>query len=352
MHVSILSPNGSQTLAPLVNYSNLQITLAEMQAGVLQLVVPQADIDHNILVEDGRIVVREINAVWFIRTVTSSLSGGNRSYTVTARHANDLVSRRIVREYAGVARSSKTDYADDMMKDIMREQFVSPTVSARTMPGLSVAADLGAAPSISKSFAWRAVSDVLREIAEASATAGTYLGYEVVPSGTGLLFATYTGQRGTDRRNNAGLLVSEDRGNLTDASFTRDWSQASTVVIAGGQGEGTLRATAVATDTTALLASPYAYREAFRQATQSTTSGALQAEADAELRGRRAQQRFNGTLQDVPGMRYGVEYGWGDILPVVFDGTWFACRVDPVRITVGPGEYRVDVRLTSDGVLA
>ena len=295
----------------------------------------------------------EGNAVWLVRSWSRIIAElGERRYRLVAQHATSLLTRRIVDYAAGSAEASKTGPADDLIRAIVRENFVSPTDATRTMSGLTVGADQSAAPSVSKAFAYQQVFSTIQALCAQSAQSGVYLGVEVVPASGGFEVVTFTGQRGMDRSTDGQVVFSLERRTLADGDLTYAYTDQATRIIAGGQGRGSERTIERADDATAQAESPYGLIEGWRQATGAATSAAVEGEAEAGLWQRRARVRFNGTAQQVQGCLYGVNYGWGDIVPVQFEGVTLPCRVATVRNRAqrGAGE-QLDIRLSGDTVL-
>lgn len=358
--VELYTPGGTLLEADL-RYRTVDYSLVESDVGVLTVegalvypfshFAPDAQLRLRRSVYGGTPYL-EGGAVWLLRTWSLVVSeSGERLYRLTAQHVNGLLARRIVDAFAGTSQASKTAAADDMIKAIVTEQFVSPTDATRAMP-ITVGPNLGAAPSVAKAFAYRNTLEVIKDLCASSAEAGTYLGFEVVPSGSGFQVVTFTGQRGLDRTADARALFSLERRNLAGGELSYDYTAQATRVVAGGQGEGTLRTVQRVDDAGAGGASPYALAEAFRQATSSTSAAQVLDEAEAELWARRARVRFSGSAQQVPGSLYGVHYQWGDVVPVSFLGQDVTCRIATVRNQVqrGQGE-RLDIRLSSDTVI-
>jgi hypothetical protein len=361
--ISLYSPFG-QYLDDLP-FVSVAYTLAERRVGELTLTLPPDQrLPLTLFAKDGILLVTRAAVgvavdvqPWLIRRRRLTRAADGRiSLTLGARHPNDLLRRRIVAYAAGSAEADKSGAADNLIKAVARENFVSPTDTARTMSGFTVASDVSAAPSVSKAFSRQNVLSVAQSLCQMSAQAGTYLGFEV--RGTGTLgsyqLVTYTGQRGTDRRITSGryLPIGPDQG-VGAYSVEDDWSEEATFVYAGGQGEREARDVEDAEDAAASAASPQGRAERFREATMIPygDTAALQDEADAALYAAQARVRFDGQAQDAPGAIYGRDYGWGDLLTVTAEGRTFDCRVDPVRITEDDRGEQRDIRLTSETVL-
>lgn len=340
-----LLSNTGVNLANSVPVIEGECTLVERGIGTLSLSLPPT-IPLSYLQKDGRILLRpsyggtsqiEGDATWLIRRVRQVLSGRERRIEVGAVHANHLLSRRIVAYAASSSEAAKSGAADDLMKAVVRENFTAPTDTTRTMSGLTVASDLGAAPTIDKAFSRRNVLSVLQDLADAAAAAGTYLGFEVRTVGTSLVFLTYTQQRGVDRRANSGnyLRVSPSSGGIADSTLEYNWTYEATFVYSLGQGEQENRQIGTAQNTAAEGQSPFGRIEDSYQANQSTSQAQLDDDATAALYARRAIIGYEATSQDAPGFAYGINYGWGDFLTVSDFGAQFDVRVNPVNIRFG-----------------
>ncbi len=194
----------------------------------------------------------------------------------------------------------------------------------------------------------------MQEFADASTTGGTYIAFDIVAdTPTTLTFRTFAQQRGVDHRFPGGInpvLISPEMGNLGEVIFTQDYRNEATYVAAAGKGEGSNRLTASAQDTTRQGMSPFGLREYFKDATQYDSTTGLQAEAEATLRSMRVKTIFQGRLIDMPGSRYGVDWGWGDYVTAQAFGQLIDCRIDAVSVSVKPGSgyERVDAWLRSN----
>lgn len=351
---------GNTTIYGAQSYTALEFAYRERQIGTLTLDLPTA-IEPRALGRDGLITVqRAINGApaylegeraWLIRKVTRLVGAqGVRSTRIVAVDGNDLLRRRIVDYDADTAETDKTDLADDLMKAIVRENFVSATDTTRNLSSslFGVDADVSAAPSLSKAFTRREVLAVLQELAEAATLAGTYTTFEVVWTGSLFQFRTFTGQRGVDHSGSDRVLLGPAYGNLTDVEDSDDASEETTRVIAGGQGEGADREVARADDTARQGASPYNLIEEFTNQNNTADATQLADEADSLLQLRRPRRVISGTFVDTPGAQYGRHFGYGDLVVAEVNGASVTCRVDAVHIGVRGGREAVDIRLRSE----
>lgn len=249
---------------------------------------------------------------------------------------NDLLRRRIVAYAAGTSQAQRTNQADDMAKDVVRDNLAGNASAARDLTGktgitFSVQADATAGPSITKAFSWQNVLAVLQDIADASRTAGTELYFDVVPvTATQWEFRTFTGQRGADRTWPDGtnpLLFGEDFGNLAEPVLTLDRLSEINYAYAGGQGEGPSRVIEERSDTDRINASQWNRREGFADARNSGTTAGVQAAGDELLAGGRPKQHFQGKLLDTEGVRYGRDWNFGDRVTISAFGEQFDAMV-------------------------
>jgi hypothetical protein len=295
-------------------------------------------------------------ATFFVREIAyEEDQGGSDLLVLAGPDATELLDRRIVAYAAGSSQSEKTDYADDMMKDIVRENLGSAaTDSDRDLSdfGFTVAADTGSGPSITKGFAWQKVLKVLQDISRISEENGTRLFFSVVPVVSGpdinFEFRTYINQPGQDRTYDSGdpIIFSKEWGNLKDPRLHFDYLGESNYVYGGGQGEGSDRYITEQSDDVRVGSSIWNRREAFADARSEATQAAVQSRAKEVLRGGSPRVRFTGTLLDTPQARYGVDWFFGDRIVVSYRGLQFNGTVRAIRLSLGgDGKERVDAKV-------
>jgi hypothetical protein len=214
-----------------------------------------------------------------------------------------------------------------------------------TANGLTVAADLGLGPSLTKSFSRRNVLAVCQDIALASYDLGTALFFDVVsPTASALQFRTYTTQRGVDRtasRTPFSLL----RGTLASAAVSRDWSQEQNYIYAAGQGVEADREVVEVSDTAAIAASPWGRCEGLADGRNYTSTNSLTAFGRTALQERKAKRKFSAVLTDAPGSRFQLDWDFGDLVMAEYDEELFACHIAAVRATVTPDAETIEARL-------
>lgn len=265
---------------------------------------------------------------WLVQRVTRSASG----LTVHAVSPLWLISEPgwIVADYAGLSTTQKTGPADDVIKTIIAE---GASLNA-PIPGLTVAPQIGACPTITRGFAWRETLRACQDIAQASQQAGVYLAFDITASGDGWRFDTYPFQRGEDRR--ASLTLSPDDGSLAEATLTIDYETEATSVITGGQGEGEARTLGTAQDADRIARTPYRFRRVFRDMTTTNSISELNAEAQRILRESRPRITLDGRVGPTAIAQWGVTWDWGDLVTVSAYGYTLDARLDAVGVRWTP----------------
>lgn len=323
--------------------------------GALRLTLP-ATFDSSLLLLDGRIGVwRSINGrpptldgetVFFIRTWDYT----DETTTVTAYSANHLLTRRIIDYFAGTSYSLKSAVAaGNQIKAFVNENMLAGIVGAdrqgvETQADISAylsnQANLGDGQSIAMQCAWRNLLDVVREIADASTFAGTYLACDIVaPTESTLQLRTYATARGVDHRASSGdpVILSPESGSLANCRLIVDRADEVTFAVAGGGNTQSNRLIATSIDTVRVAESPFNRIEKFGDYTNITDLAALQDIADAMVRAGRPRIEFSADVVETDGATRGIDYDYGDMVTAAFRGQQYDCRLDVIEVAVGGG---------------
>lgn len=346
---------------------NVVLNASPGAIGVLETTLPLS-FNPSFLLEDGRIGVwRAINgrppyldngAIYLIRYIDY----GTSSIFVRAEHATNIMDRRIIAYPAGSTYTTKgPDFADDLIKEFTNQNMLAG-ISGANRDGvetyadvsayLTMQADLSQGATISKSGARRRLLDVATDLAQASTTAGTYLTFEIyAPTESTLELRTYAVQRGVDRRYGTAnpVILSQARGNLTDAHLVIDYTESASFIVAGGQGEETERLIGTAFDSVRAGGSAFGRRERFRDATNVGSQPAIDDEADTQLRASRPLILFTGELVETPALTRGIDFDLGDIVTAEHpqSGQQFDVRLDMIRETITSSGRRIACGLRS-----
>jgi len=175
---------------------------------------------------------------YFLRKWKYSTEGSHQRIRLEGPDIKDLLRRRIVAAFAGSAQASKTDFADDMMKEVVTQSIAdgvapTPTAGTRVWSNLSMAADVSLGPTVTKAFAFDYLlkssgNGVIAQIEKAAREAGTEVFFDIVPNVVSsnsitFQFQTFTGQPGQDVSDR--VVFDQQNGNMKDPSLEYDYSE-------------------------------------------------------------------------------------------------------------------------------
>lgn len=356
----ITDPSGV-ALATIANFADADegaaldytICSAPGAVGVCELTLPRS-VSSDLLLRDGRVLLeRSIDGRPFVPDnqvcylmETFRYTRGRRH--ITAYQATGLLGRRIIAYPAGSSYALKAAAAaGDQLLAFARENL-GASISAANRDGAETQADVsawltipaasGLGASVAKAAARRQLDEVARELCEASALAGTYLTYDIVDAGGGLLeLRVYAGQRGVDRSTD--VTLSEAAGTLANSTLTIDYHDEATWAVAAGAGEGVDRLLATQLDATRMSVSPFGRSERFADRSNVTDTTALQDDADATVRAGRPVISLTGELRETFRFVRGIDFDLGDLVSAAspdYPDT-FVMRLETVRETWGAG---------------
>ena len=230
----------------------------------------------------------------------------------------------------------KTDYVDDMMKDIVRESFVT---TPRVAPSgeFAVDGDTSLGPSVTHTFRGKTVLDVLKELKDISLsynrTSSAYrkIYFDVVEgpgptNGFGYIFRTYADRRGVDRTKQ--LIFSPENGNLKAPSYSEDYLDEITEAQAGET----------------VVDSPFInysrWNKILKFSGTTTAAATDTASANKMLGDGAGKISLNAQFLSTPGgpdqprSLYGVDWDFGDTVRVQYGGRVFNADVNIVYLSV------------------
>lgn len=292
--------------------------------------------------------------VYFIRYWRARKRNDSWVLDVIGLDPLDLLRRRRIINYAGSTQTDKTDYADDMMKEIVDEQMVNdasdpaPDWGSRDWPDYSIQPDSSDGPSITMAMAWKNTLDACQSIAEAARSEGTEVFFDVVPivtpTGITFEFRTKTGQPGQDV--SAKVVFDEELGNLWDPELIFDAREEENYIYAGGMGQEADRNVQQAYDAARINVSQWNRCEGWAYASfQRVDNGVLQS-ANSRLDAKRPTKILKGRAVDMTGTRFGLHWNWGDRIKARVLGEEFTTIVRAVTIELDDrGRERVDPQL-------
>jgi hypothetical protein len=302
--------------------------------------------------------------VYFLRRWIFETLGSDDIVTIAGPDVNDLLRRRIVAAYSGSAQASKTDYADDMMKEIVTESIAdgvapTPTAGTRVWSDLSITSDVSLGPTITKSFPFKQLLNksgqgVLPALAKAAKEAGTEVFFDIVSdvissNSISFKFVTAINQPGQDVSDQ--VVFSQDSGNLRDPSLEYDYTEEANYVYAGGQNEGANRNVQQVYDSDRYSASQWARCEGFADARDQTTNNGVREAGRDELNNGRPRIRFRGSPIDTAGTRFGIDWDYGYKVQAKYVNIQFDSIVRAASLSVVDGEETIETRLDFEALL-
>lgn len=356
------SPEGER-LGIADDFIRLSYTLTQNTPGALTLVVPASStaILNGITRLDTRLYVwrdsrLEGETCWFVRSARYFTdSDGRRFFEVSAVSALELLTRRIVPFADGTSQATKTNYADNMIKAVVRENLGSSAATARQVSGLDVQSDHSFGPTLTQSFGYMHVLRVCQDIANAtkdSAASDEWTYFDIVVTswehGT-LEFRTYVGSRGSNHGHNSEqpIVFSDGAGTLVEAEREYDHHDEITYAYGRRQGDDYGTFDGDGGDETRLASSSLNRRETFVDVPSGFTTITVDELMPALAEGR-PRLRFRANIQDLPGLRYGLQWNMGDIVSATFGGITNDYRIDSVTISVEDGRETIDAVLEAD----
>lgn len=240
---------------------------------------------------------------------------------------NELLMRRIVAAYEGSAQGEMTDFADDMLKQVVTDSqsdltLPTPDAGTRTWSQLSIDSQWGKGPALTLSFAGERLllpsgSGALAQIVEAAREAKKPVFFDIVPvlypNKIEYVFRTYLDQIGADLRDR--FTFGEALDTLADGYYEEDWTEEINYVYGGGEGAGASRTIVQKYDGDRYGASIWARREGFLDA-PGVSDTALPDATNVYLQAHDGIIRAGGIPLDTDKIQFGRDWYFGDRVKV------------------------------------
>jgi hypothetical protein len=294
-----------------------------------------------------------------------STQGSDQVLELYGPDINDLLRRRIVAAFSGSAQASKTDYADDMMKEVVTQALAdgvtpTPTAGTRVWANLSIAADLSLGPTITKSFPFDPLlssssQGVLIQLAKAAREAGTEVFFDIVPNVVSansitFQFRTYVGQPGQDVSSR--VTFDQASGNAKEPSLEEDYTEEKNYIYTAGQGEGESRNVQQVYDATRYGASIWNRCEGFADARNQSTDNGVREAGRSTLEEGRPFLRFTAQPVDTEQTRFGIDWDFGYTVGAKYLNRQFDCIIRAVTISLDSnGVEKIGARLDYEAAI-
>jgi hypothetical protein len=308
------------------------------------------------------------------------------------RDVKDLLRRRWIIQPAGYPQTYKTDFIDDMMKEIVREQMLygealgtdalSDNTRGWPQDEFLVQGEVSLGPLQTFTFPDRNVLDVLKELQQASFQLHTEdpllnskIYFDIIPynvsgrlvyiedeetgepildeggaplldessvlaqNAQGFQFVTFAGLRGQDRTASA-LIFSPENSNIEAPYYTRNHLDEENSIIVKGFGRGDSRPSSRVTDSQRAGASRWNLCEGFEDASTEPDQANLDDYAFPKLYAGEPKEEISCVFLNIPGSEdtprslYGLDWDLGDLLPVEYAGKRFNVEVEIVYVAI------------------
>ena len=280
-----------------------------------------------------------------------------------------ILSSRVVAYREQTANTKKSaDYADDVMKDLVRENLGSSSVTdydgnsitTRNLAAyITVETDVSAGVLVSWEGAWKSLHEELQGIQKASVIGGEemFFGIELITD-TALVFRTRPTIWGRYKANVGntpnGLLFSKEQGSLSGGMLTIDHMREANAVYGLWSGTGSQR-NIIEADRESVLG-VFSRRERAVNVSRAETEEMAELAIYNELMTKRPTIRFSGRIVSTPSTPFGFD-GWllGDIVTISYTMNYEANNI--FGIVINDQKYiadvmirRVNVRVDSNGM--
>lgn len=337
--------------------SSLHYALVENEINAVEIVLPQLwpweyfEADQLLLIQRnaGAGPYIEADRAFFLQDFEYYTDENNQQWIqLTGVDGNDLLNRRIVAYASGSAQAKMTDEYDDIIKLVASQNMGSTaTDTARSLASyLMIASDHAAAPQATDmEFAYKSLFTVAQDCVEASEEAGTYLAFDISYMGDGKFYLeTFTQFHGIDHSRDG-----------DDPRYIQIWqprvirrhSDERNFIYCGGKGEGDSRTIKTASDS-AYMRTIWSRREEFSDARNSDTDGAIQEQANADLKKYRARTNIEGQILEGDGFMYGIDFRWGDVVGIMAHGEAFDVHIAAVEVDMSAGVETITTMLRSE----
>ena len=302
-----------------------------------QILTPQ-DFSKDMIIEvwrnnmDGSITLDGQTGYFLRRWNFYRDSQGKDLISLYAIDGNYIIDGREVEYAAESTQATKSGVASDVIKAIMRENFVSATDTTRNLSAsyFTVDADDGFGASVTKAFSRQMVLTTIQALVDQSRNAGTWITFDTVYNGTlPFTFKTFINQRGDDIRET--ITLSVEAKSLSNPLLSFNYVDEKTAAYVAGKGENEARLVGTATST-AINDTVWSRREAVTENFQVTTTTGLNNEARALLNKKKAKRTLTGQIAQTKGLRYGRDWNYGDRVLATYLGYTFDCRINGYEI--------------------
>lgn len=341
-------------------FESLDITLRTNGPHVAHIIVPTVvknkRFPYDLLVEDAWLEIwRGVNeypksiladTVFLLQEFKLFYSGDAEKFKIDASSGSVLAEWPIVAYDAASAEADKTDFADDMILEIARENMGADAADRDMSSLLTIPSNQSLGASISKAFSRRELARVFTDLCNASAQNGQRLYWDVVLDNPGnfntrkLRLIVVPDQRGAYKGFDTvnPLVFSTKKGNLRGAELTKSYRGVVNYAHGLGNGLEENRKVYPASDTNRIASSPWGRIKEGTIQVDSEDESVITNEAEGLLREKRPRWVFTAEIVQTPDRLFGVHWNHGDVVGIEEFGLRFEAMISPVSIGYRAGK--------------
>lgn len=251
----------------------------------------------------------------------------------------NLLKRRIAIPPVGEENDVKSGPAETVIKDFVRDHFVSPVDSSRIMTGLTIEVDAAVGENAEYSARYTNVyTAIVRSSEQGLVDFGVVKNTDV-----GTFKLQVRSLWGTDRRignadGNPPTLFDIYLHNMTIPIFTLNGTNEINHVYVGGQGQGVDRVILEMSNAAAKAVSPWNRYEAFVDARSEETTNGMTTRGEAYLKEHEVKSDLTFNITETDGTRWLRDWELGDIVSARYGSTLFTKKIIKITVVVSAGK--------------
>ncbi len=284
----------------------------------------------RLVVEDGR---QEAVFSGPVRALGERSRGGVRTVLASGIDDTGLLAERLALPTPGLMHQTSTGKAETVAREKVRRNL-GDLAGGRLVDRLVVAADLGRGVAETIASRYQAVRE---EVADALLR--STLGARVIVRGRTLRFEVYAPADHSDPTQPGAVVFAQEYGTLGDYEY-RVEAPRTNAQYGAGQGEGAARTIRYREDATS-IARWNARIEGFRDARDTDDPAVIDARLARDLAEQGERTSFDVDLIEGDRLRFGEDYGLGDLVAVQLGERTIVERIRRVTITVAEGRTTV-----------
>lgn len=289
---------------------------------------------------DAQLNTKELVYEGLHRTIVDQINlSGVVILTLYGTGYTNLLKRRVAIPPEGEESDVNSGPAETVIKEFVRDHFVSPVDSIRTMPGLSIEPDAGEGEDAEYSARYTNVYTAIMRSAEQG-----LVDFGIVKGATvGTFILQVRSLWGTDRRignadGNPPTLFDIYLHNMAIPIFTLNGTNEINHVYVGGQGQGTDREILELANAAAEAVSPWNRYEAFVDARSEETVDGMTTRGEAYLKEHEVKSDLTFNITETDGTRWLRDWELGDIVSARYGDTLFTKKITKITVVVSAGK--------------